>query len=333
MKTPLKWPGGKEKELPIIRRYIPDYTGRYIEPFVGGGAVFFDVETPQCCINDRAPELINLYRCVADRDDDLIEFLHMEQEEFDSISTFVDEHTDDILQLYHLEISIEAFIEEHRDYFTSLADGFNDVFLRELARNLKSKITRSQKLEQENGEIPDTDRIDNIESAIKSAYYMFVRYLQNHLSLLTPGRQAAVFFFIREYCYSSMFRYNSHGEFNVPYGGISYNRKDFQRKVEYLLSDEMNDKLQNADIHCEDFEDFINALNLNENDFVFLDPPYDSDFSTYAQNEFGRAEQIRLCECLRRTPARILLVIKTRISFTTYTSMILTLLRLTNHIW
>ena len=310
MKTPLKWPGGKEKELPIIRRYIPDYTGRYIEPFVGGGAVFFDVETQQCCINDRAPELINLYRCVADRDDDLIEFLHMEQEEFDSISTFVDEHTDDILQLYHLEISIEAFIEEHRDYFTSLADGFNDVFLRELARNLKSKITRSQKLEQENGEIPDTDRIDNIESAIKSAYYMFVRYLQNHLSLLTPGRQAAVFFFIREYCYSSMFRYNSHGEFNVPYGGISYNRKDFQRKVEYLLSDEMNDKLQNADIHCEDFEDFINALNLNENDFVFLDPPYDSDFSTYAQNEFGRAEQIRLCECLRRTPARILLVIK-----------------------
>ena len=310
MKTPLKWPGGKEKELPIIRRYIPDYTGRYIEPFVGGGAVFFDVETQQCCINDRAPELINLYRCVADRDDDLIEFLHMEQEEFDSISTFVDEHTDDILQLYHLEISIEAFVEEHRDYFTSLADGFNDVFLRELARNLKSKITRSQKLEQENGEIPDTDRIDNIESAIKSAYYMFVRYLQNHLSLLTPGRQAAVFFFIREYCYSSMFRYNSHGEFNVPYGGISYNRKDFQRKVEYLLSDEMNDKLQNADIHCEDFEDFINALNLNENDFVFLDPPYDSDFSTYAQNEFGRAEQIRLCECLRRTPARILLVIK-----------------------
>ena len=39
----------------------------------------------------------------------------------------------------------------------------------------------------------------------------------------------------------------------------------------------------------------------------FLDPPYDTDFSTYAQNEFGHEEQKRLCECLKRTPAKILL--------------------------
>ena len=38
--------------------------------------------------------------------------------------------------------------------------------------------------------------------------------------------------------------------------------------------------------------------------------PYDTDFSTYAQNEFGHEEQKRLCECLKRTPAKILLIIK-----------------------
>lgn len=37
--------------------------------------------------------------------------------------------------------------------------------------------------------------------------------------------QAANFYFIREYCYGSMFRYNSKGEFNIPYGGMSYNKK------------------------------------------------------------------------------------------------------------
>lgn len=104
---------------------------------------------------------------------------------------------------------------------------------------------------------------------MKSAYYMYIRYLQNHLSELSKGRQAAVFFFIREYCYSSMFRYNGKGEFNVPYGGISYNRKDFQKKVDYLLSDEMTAKLQSAEIYCEDFEDFLNGLNLTENDYIF----------------------------------------------------------------
>ncbi len=310
MKTLLKWPGGKEKELPVIRRYTPNYTGRFIEPFVGGGAVFFDVNTPHCCINDKSDELINLYTCAKNRDSDLIKYLQLEIDEFKSISAFVDQNKDDILRLYHSKISIDSFIELHHGFFSGLADDYNEIFIKELKRNLKSKISRSEKLEKENGGIPDSDRIDNIESALKSAYYMFVRHLQNHRSLLSPGRQAAVFFFIREYCYSSMFRYNTKGEFNVPYGGISYNRKDFQRKVDYLLSDEMHDKLQSADIHCEDFETFINTLDLTEDDFIFLDPPYDSDFSTYAQNEFGRAEQIRLCECLKRTPAKILLVIK-----------------------
>lgn len=310
MKTILKWPGGKEKELPVIKKYTPEYAGRFIEPFVGGGAVFFDVTTPHCCINDKSDELINLYNCTKHKDADLIKYLQLEIDEFTSLGTFVDEHRDTILALYLSQLSVDYFIDKYQNFFSKLADEYNHIFMKELKKNLTSKIKRSEKLEKENGEIPDSDRLDNMEAALKSAYYMFIRYLQNHSSELSKGRQAAVFFFVREYCYSSMFRYNRKGEFNVPYGGISYNRKDFQKKVDYLLSDEINQKLQGADIQCEDFETFINGLNLTSDDFIFLDPPYDSDFSTYAQNEFGRAEQIRLCECLKKTPAKILLIIK-----------------------
>jgi DNA adenine methylase len=127
---------------------------------------------------------------------------------------------------------------------------------------------------------------------------------------MAKGEQSAVFFFIREYCYSSMFRYNGKGEFNVPYGGISYNRKDFQKKIDYLSSAELQKKLNTAQIYNYDFEKFMTLINLTENDFIFLDPPYDSDFSTYAQNTFGTNEQLRLCECLKNTRARIMLVIK-----------------------
>ncbi len=310
MKTLLKWPGGKEKELPVIRKYIPDYTGRFVEPFVGGGAVFFDVSAPRCCINDKSGELINFYKCAGDHDDDFIRYLQREADEFTLLGKFVDEHHEDILELYHSRISPEDFIEKYRDIFSGLADRYNNIFLQELRKNLSGKIKRSQRLEKENGTLCEDDRIDNIEAALKSAYYMFIRYLQNHLSELSRGRQAAVFFFIREYCYSSMFRYNTRGEFNVPYGGISYNRKDFQKKVDYLLSAEVRHKLQGAEICCEDFETFIDSLDLTEDDFIFLDPPYDTDFSTYAQNTFGHDEQERLCECLKRTPAKILLIIK-----------------------
>lgn len=310
MKTILKWPGGKEKELPVIRKYEPVYTGRFIEPFVGGGAVFFDTDTKSCYINDKSTELINLYNCVKERDEELLKYLQLEINEFTSLGTFVDEHREDVLNLYLSKISVDDFIENYNNIFSSLAKGYEKIFFKELKKNLTSKILRSEMLENKQGAIPDSDRLDNIEAAMKSAYYMYIRYQQNHLSELSKGRQAAVFFFIREYCYSSMFRYNKKGEFNVPYGGISYNRKDFQKKVDYMFSAEMTEKLRSAEIYCEDFEDFINRLDLTENDFIFLDPPYDTDFSTYAQNEFGHEEQKRLCECLKRTPAKILLIIK-----------------------
>ena len=309
MKTILKWPGGKEKELPVIRQYTPEYNGRFVEPFVGGGAVFFDTDNPSCCINDKSSELINLYNCVKYHDNAFAHYLQLEFNEFSSLGQFVDEHSEDVLSLYHGDYGTEDFIEKYHAYFDNIAIDHPEIFKKELRKNLNGKIRRSSKLEKENGEIPDSDRLDNMEAALKSAHYMYVRYLQNHKETLSAGRQAAVFFFIREYCYSSMFRYNAKGEFNVPYGGISYNRKDFQRKIDYLLSDEMMAKLEGADIHCEDFEVFLNNLDLTEDDFIFLDPPYDTDFSTYAGNGFGREEQSRLCECLKHTDAKILLII------------------------
>ncbi len=310
MKTILKWPGGKERELPVIRENIPAYSGRFVEPFVGGGAVYFDVENADCCINDRSAELINLYNCIKRSDADLKKYLQFENDEFTRLGTLIDEHPDDILSLYHSELSIEDFLNRYDSVFSSIAEDYHSVFVKELHRNLSGKIKRSHKLESEQGAIPDTDRIDNIESALKSAYYMYIRYLQNIHSGFSAGRQAAIFFFVREYCYSSMFRYNTKGEFNVPYGGISYNRKDFQKKINYILSPDITEKLSSTQICNLDFEEFLQMLELTEDDFIFLDPPYDSDFSTYAQNTFGQEEQIRLCECLKRTKARILLVIK-----------------------
>ena len=309
MNTIIKWPGGKEKELPVIRKYTPQYKGRFVDPFVGGGSVFFDTTSEKCHINDKSKDLINLYMCAKDGDKDLEKYLNKLLVEFTSIGIFVEKNKKDVLDLYHSNITVENFLIKHKGFFSSLAEG-SEIFMKEIKKNLTSKIKRSEKLEQENGEIPDSDRLDNMESALKSAYYMYVRYLHNHSDDLSCGYKSAVFFFIREYCYSSMFRYNAKGEFNVPYGGISYNRKDFQKKIERLLSTEMKSKLKNAEISCVDFEDFLDRLELTTDDFVFLDPPYDSDFSTYAKNPFGKEEQIRLCDFLKKTKAKVLLVIK-----------------------
>ena len=52
MKPILKYRGGKSKELSMLLPYVPAFAGRYIEPFMGGGAMFFHLELPNSIIND-----------------------------------------------------------------------------------------------------------------------------------------------------------------------------------------------------------------------------------------------------------------------------------------
>lgn len=68
----LKWAGGKTQLLNDIRPKVPRKFGRYIEPFVGGGALFFALRPGQAVIADSNPELINLYRAVAENVDAVI---------------------------------------------------------------------------------------------------------------------------------------------------------------------------------------------------------------------------------------------------------------------
>lgn len=62
----LKYPGGKRRELPNILRHIPDYPGRYIEPFVGGGALYFHLNPERAWINDLNKNLMGFYDAIGD---------------------------------------------------------------------------------------------------------------------------------------------------------------------------------------------------------------------------------------------------------------------------
>lgn len=71
----LKWAGGKTQMLGDLLPKVPASYGRYIEPFIGGGALFFALQPENAVIADSNPELINMYREVADHVDDVIEVL------------------------------------------------------------------------------------------------------------------------------------------------------------------------------------------------------------------------------------------------------------------
>ena len=75
----LKWAGGKTQMLGELLPKVPSSYGRYIEPFFGGGALFFALQPENAVIADSNPELINMYRQVADHVDDVISYLEKYQ--------------------------------------------------------------------------------------------------------------------------------------------------------------------------------------------------------------------------------------------------------------
>lgn len=77
MKNPLvspvvKWVGGKRQLLKDIREHVPKKFDYYCEPFVGGGAVFFDLQPKKAIINDLNTELMNVYEVIGNNIDELI---------------------------------------------------------------------------------------------------------------------------------------------------------------------------------------------------------------------------------------------------------------------
>ncbi len=325
----LKWAGGKEQELKYIIPNLPEKFNNYYEPFVGGGAVYTALQADKYFINDKSEELISLFRSIINGDRTLFfkaldEIIH----NWDLLSLvtkkndifFIDtykKYSKDIIEETKLKDILFEFILKHAEEFNGMFSAifnFNiENFIKEIKINLIRKIKRMKQLEREKYLLPDNDILDNIETALKSAFYMHFRHIYNNTKKykINSAFKSAIFLFIRNFTYSGMFRYNSNGDFNVPYGGIAYNSKNFSKKVDYLRTKELKSLLDSTIIENLDFEDFFKQYIPESNDFVFLDPPYDSEFSTYAKNEFTKNDQKRLANYLiNRCNGKWMMIIK-----------------------
>ena len=325
----LKWAGGKEQELKYIIPNLPEKFKNYYEPFVGGGAVYTALQADKYFINDKSEELISLYRSITNGDRTLFfraldEIIHnwdlltlvAKKNDIFFIETYK-KYSNNKIEETKLKDILFEFILKHADQFNGMFSSmfnFNiENFIKEIKINLIRKIKRMKQLEKEKYLLPDNDILDNIETALKSAFYMHFRHIYNNTEKykINNAFKSAIFLFIRNCAYSGMFRYNSKGDFNVPYGGIAYNNKNFSKKVEYLKTKELKSLLDNTIIENLDFEDFFEQHIPENNDFVFLDPPYDSEFSTYAQNEFTKKDHVRLANYLiKKCKGKWMMIIK-----------------------
>lgn|SRR5574344_131626 len=320
----IKWPGGKSSELAIIKNYMPKAFERFVEPFVGGGSVYMYMNAKHYAINDLSTELISLYRFVASSDQNFFSLLDKISFSWTQIGLAFSKNQKALVEFFNAfnkgEIDAEKLRSKLKEFFRKNARDFIKVigtfpkcelFLEELIRNAYQKISRMKRISLEKGNLPKDDVKKNIETAIRASLYMYYRELLNVDDEKESPFHAALFYFIRNFTYSGMFRYNSEGYFNAPYGGIGYNNKRISKQIAYYKSEELKQHLSKTEIKNQDFEEFLKQIKLTNKDFIFLDPPYDSEFSTYAKNNFSADDQKRLKNFLiRKCKAKWMLIIK-----------------------
>lgn len=234
----LKWAGGKTQLLPAIQKLLPPEIEsgkikRYVEPFLGGGAVFFWMtqfkEIEEFVISDVSNELYIVYQTVRQDVESLIDRLTQLRKMF----------------LSHKEDGQERFYYQQRDWF-----------------NENQKDTK------------------------------FKKYQASWV------KRAATFIFINHTCFNGLYRTNSQLKFNVPFGKYK-NPGIFDEENLRAVSQ----ILQNTIILHGDFETCEKYI--DENTFVYLDPPYrpiskTASFSTYHKSEFSDADQIRLADFFKK---------------------------------
>ncbi|WP_312763819.1 Dam family site-specific DNA-(adenine-N6)-methyltransferase [Epilithonimonas sp.] len=241
MKPLVKYRGGKSKEIPHLEKHIPEFDGRYIEPFFGGGAMFFYLEPKKAIINDINSKLMAFYKGVKSD----FEILHKELSEIEKIY----------------------------------------------------RINR-RKFEELKAQTP-TERVNDDNEVL---YYQ-IRDMFNDLTDKKYS-DALLYFFINKTAYSGMIRYNSKGEFNVPYGRYANLNTSLVTKAHSRL-------LANTEIYNCDYKNIFEMA--EEDDFMFLDPPYDCVFSDYGNAEhkdgFNEKNHTELANAYKQLKCKALMVI------------------------
>ena len=204
----VKWVGGKRQLMFELLKNMPENYNRYFEPFIGGGALFFELQPQNGYISDMNGELINLYTVV-------------------------------------------------RDDVYNLIDDLN-----------KHKVSKEYFLKIRN--------LDRTEKYNK----------------LSDIQKASRFIYLNRTCFNGMYRVNSQGQFNVPFGNYKNPRIV---NAENLIN--CSKLLKNTEIYCADFSEILNKV--QKGDFVYFDPPYvplngTSSFTSYTKDGFDLDMQFKL---------------------------------------
>lgn len=164
------------------------------------------------------------------------------------------------------------------------------------------------------------EELDNIISGYsgrdmenRKKYFLNIRKEFNEKKGVLNGtntdiRMAAEFLFLNKTCFNGLWRTNSKGEFNTPFGTPTNPNKE-QTIYEKEHIKKLSELIVNVEFICRDYKDVISNT-LNGDVLIYMDPPYRGTWTEYSKEAFGEQEQIELSHYMKELKDRGFYVIQ-----------------------
>lgn len=240
--------------------------------------------------------------------DPMIKYRGGKSREIQYFSDYIPDHFDTYYEPFLGGGAVYFYLEHPKSVINDVNGKLMSFYsgVRDNYEQITSELLRIQEIYEQNQEEYSILKRANPEERVanknEDLYYQ-LRDMYNHKipSIYSDG---ALYFFINKTAYSGMIRYNSKGEYNVPFGRYPhFNTRVITRQHQVLLS--------TTRLFCTDYSDIFKMA--GPEDFMFLDPPYDCIFNDYGNidmmNGFDEAQHRRLAADFKQLRCKALMVI------------------------
>lgn len=319
MKPFIRWYGSKEEDLEVILPLIPRKIRNYYEPFIGSGACYLSVKADKYMINDKCKELMKAYKIVAEGSRMLNIYLDVLNNAWKRSDELFERLKGDILNLklhyelrkysdrYDLSKAVAEFAKTIK--YSQLFDRTlteKDCLIMSITHNLVNAIID---MKQED-DLKEQMIEGNLKLGFKTGIYDYIVELYNDYDQKDSLKYAA-FIFIMSYSEKGLFSTDDCYCFCTPYAGKRYNSVHIDDLIADIKSTSLSEKLANTEISSFDYLTFLKRQNINEDDFIFIDPPENTIEDESSYTLFNDKQHKALAEyLLKKTKAKWMLTVK-----------------------
>ena len=314
MKSIINWAGSRENDLDIILPLLPTDIDKFVDPFLGGGDVYMNVEAKRYSVSDRCEPLMDIWRMAAIQMPGFLELLATFSRGWsavdlvcgrvmDTLWEVYDNYERNIIKSYQSLVASVGRVLWECDFGSILPVYW--VKKEDIWTELRHQLVVAMEQMKRSACVRKEEAVKRrLRTATKEAFYEYLLYVFNKPGI-RPQFRCAITLFVMNYARGARYEVDSYDVFCPRYTGTIVDDLSVGDRLNIITGDAFKERVSRSQFYKKEFITMLNYEAPAEKDFIFADTPF-----TRGNKFFTQLSQEQLAEfLLTRTSARWLAIL------------------------